>query len=179
MKIVGIVIAKKESKRFNNKNIYIVNGVPMFWHAVCPLLKSNVIDDVYVATDSDIIKEYCRKREVNIIHRGVNAIHNDEPLFSILKHIYKCIENRYDIVVSILANSIGHQAIDIDKCVSMLIKNTELKEVRSCGRGNIENGILAIRESVIYNKHELSTYIGMIKSYGVEIHYEKDLKSLI
>ena len=57
--VVGIVAAKENSNRFPGKNNYMVDGEPMFWHSVKPLLDSDKVDDVYVITDSDYIKSYC------------------------------------------------------------------------------------------------------------------------
>ena len=61
--ILGLVAAKATSKRFPGKNKHILNGEPLFWHSVKPLLNSKLVDDVYVITDSKYIKEYCEEEK--------------------------------------------------------------------------------------------------------------------
>ena len=56
--IVGIVAAKAHSNRFKDKNVHLVDGIPLFWHSVQPLLSASKVDRVCVATDSEFIKDY-------------------------------------------------------------------------------------------------------------------------
>ena len=65
--IVGMVAAKSNSNRFKNRNKYLLNGLPLFWHSVNPMLKSPSIDKVYVLTDSKEILDYCNKNKVDMI----------------------------------------------------------------------------------------------------------------
>ena len=61
---------------------------------------------------------------------------------------------------------------DIQEAIELLINN-DLHEVRSYNKGN-ESG-LAVFKSVVFNKHEISSYIGAIVNDSKEIHYEKDM----
>jgi len=173
MTSVGVVVAKKESKRFPGKNLYKVQGVPLFWHAVEALKKSGV-DDVYVATNSEIISEYCTDRRIKIIWRGVNASENEESLFSLLKFCYKSISKKYDYMVNVLANSIGHTGEDVNKALNLIVENPTLKEIRSYDLRGIENGILVVSTD-IFSRHEISSYVGMIRDNAKEIHCIEDL----
>jgi CMP-N-acetylneuraminic acid synthetase len=174
-KVVGIVVAKNKSSRLPGKNYYPVDGYPMFWHSVSCLLNSSYVDKVYVATDDEEnIASYCKERGVDVIKRGVNSSQPEEPLFDVIKFSYKSIDSSYDIVANVMANSIGHKPEDLDKAIEILVSK-DLKEVRSYSEDNVENGILILDSDVLFEKNQLSSYVGMIQNGAKEIHYLSDL----
>lgn len=174
MSSVGIVCAKKNSSRFPNKNIQDLNGIPLFWYSVLPLVKSSLVDDVYVATDSKDIRTYCENRNVKVIHRGVNANHNDESLLGVLRYAYKCISKSYDNIVTIMANCPRHTQQSVDSAISLL-ENKNLFEVRSFNSLGEESGLLVFREKVILESSEISSYMGFVMSEVKEIHTKEEL----
>lgn len=174
-KTVGIIAAKGNSKRFPNKNIYKINGIPMFWHSVQPLLDSDMVDDVYVTTDSIYIKEYCEKNKINIIWRGINAIRDEEPLLSVINFTYKQIDKKYDNIITIMANCPNHTKENVDNAIK-LINSGRFLEIRSFGNNNEENGLMVFKEDIILNKLQISSHIGSINSNAKEIHTKKDLQ---
>ena len=118
--ILGLVAAKENSIRFKNKNKYIYQGKPLFWHSVSPLLESDEIDDVYVITDSKDIKKYCEDRDVNVIWRPKNATRDEDKLINILRFGYYNLNKDYDIVVSIMANCPGHTVDTINDGIKLI-----------------------------------------------------------
>jgi len=171
---VGIICAKSNSNRFPGKNIYEINGEPMFWHSVKPLLESKKIDKVYVTTDSKFIKEYCEERGVDVIFRKVNAIHDEEPLLGVLRFAYKNIDKSYDNIVTIMANCPFHTSDSVDNAID-LMNNKGLLEVRGFNDENEESGLIILKEKVILNNTQISSHIGFVKSNVKEIHYKEDL----
>lgn len=170
MKTVGLVVAKENSNRFKGKNKHIYQGYPLFYHSV-KILKE-ILDTVYVGTDSDDIADYCDSKGIPVIWRGPNVSNDDEPLFSVLKYCYKYIPTKYDVLVNLLANSIHHEKQNIEKAIDILIKN-DLNEVRSYDENGVENGLLVVNTR-IFTKGEISTYVGMVTSEAKEIHYKND-----
>ena len=174
MKTVGIIIAKENSNRFKGKNIFPVNGKPLFWYNVQCLLDAG-IKDIYVATDSPVIKQYCIDKNINVIDREINIIYDEQAWFDVIKYCYFNLNKKYDVIVSILANCLNHKSEDILKGLELLEKNN-LQEIRSFNKEGVENGIIMLKEKVILTKHEISSYIGSIKTNGKEIHYRDELK---
>ena len=86
--ILGLVAAKENSNRFPGKNKYILDGKPLFWYSVEPLLQSELIDDLYVVTDSEFIQNYCLERNVKTIWRPKNATRDEDKLINILRFAY-------------------------------------------------------------------------------------------
>lgn len=173
--VVGIVAAKENSKRFPGKNNYIVDGKPMFWHSIKPLLDSSMVDDVFVVTDSIKIKEYCEKqKDVNVIWRPKNACRDEDKLISILRFAYYSLDKEYDHMISIMANCPGHTSLDVNKSLT-LVKEKNLREVRSFNDEGEESGILVFSKEILTNNFDVSYYIGSINSNVNEIHYKEEI----
>ena len=174
MSNVGIISAKSNSNRFPNKNIYELDGYPLFWYSVKPLIECKYIDDVYVVTDSHYIKRFCEDRGVKVIWRGVNAIHDEEPLLGVLRYGYKCIDKSYDNIVTIMANCPNHTVEVVNESIEFMMKS-DLLEVRSFNKEGVESGLMIFKEKVILNTLQISSHIGYICSNVKEIHYKEDL----
>ena len=172
--ILGLVAAKDESSRFLGKNKFIYEGKPLFWHSVEPLLQSNLVDDVYVITNSIDIENYCHKNNVKTIWRPKNASRSEDKLISVLRFGYYSLNIDYNIVVSIMANCPGHHSQDINRAVNLLQKNN-LKEVRSFNDNGEENGILVLSKKIMEDNNDISYYMGNIQTQAKEIHYKEDL----
>ena len=172
--ILGLVAAKDNSNRFPGKNKFLYQNKPLFWHSVEPFLKSNLIDEVYVITDSQYIKEYCVKQKVKVIWRPKNASKDEDKLISILRFGYYNLDIEYDKIVSIMANCPGHTVEDINKGIKRL-EEDNLKEVRSFDVNGKENGIIILDKEIIKTNRDISYYLGSINTNAKEIHNKKDL----
>lgn len=172
--IVGIVAAKGTSKRFPGKNLYEVDGAPMFWHSVTPLLASDTVDKVYVTTNSPEIKHFCEENDVDVIWRGPNASRDEDKLITILRYGYYSISEDPDAIVTIMANCPGHTADGVDKVVDLLIDH-KLNEVRTFNEDGQESGLMAFSKKILQSNQDISYYIGATLEDVKEIHYLEDL----
>jgi len=172
--IIGIVTTKKKSRRFPNKNAHFVDGAPLFWHSVQPLLDAKTIDKVYVATDSFFIASYCSVRNVPVIWRNVNATIPEDKLITIIRFVYYSIEEKCDIFVTIMPNCPGHTGRDVDKAVNLL-RERNLREVRSFDNDGEENGLIVYRSDLMETNDDVSYYMGCIINNAKDIHYKEDL----
>ena len=172
--IVGLVAAKETSKRFPGKNYTTVDGYPLFYHSVKALTASKSIDDVYVITDSDKIKSYCKSKNIKVIWRPRNATRNEDKLINILRYAYYSLDTEYDIIVSVMANCPKNTSDDVEKGIELL-RQHDLKEVRSFDKNGVENGIIILNKEIIQDNRDVSYYLGGIITEGKEIHYQEDL----
>ena len=62
--LIAIIAIKKNSKRFARKNLQIINKEPLFWHSIKPFLSVLKPKDIYIATDSQLIKSFCLKKNI-------------------------------------------------------------------------------------------------------------------
>ena len=65
MKIIGIIPARMESSRFYGKPLEKILGIPMIGHVYFRSKMSSILDEVYVATCNDEIKDYSEKQKIN------------------------------------------------------------------------------------------------------------------
>ena len=58
MKTIAIIPARGGSKRLPHKNVLPLGGIPLIAHSILFAKENNqIIDEVYVSTDNDMIKE--------------------------------------------------------------------------------------------------------------------------
>lgn len=67
MKVVGVIPARYKSTRFPGKPLVDICGKPMIWWVYQQCLKVNGLDEIYVATDDNRIKQVCEEYDMNVI----------------------------------------------------------------------------------------------------------------
>ena len=71
-----IIPARGGSKRIKNKNLVPINGIPLIDYTIKHALDSSFQSQIYVSTDSKVLKNHLKKFEINIITRP-KIISND------------------------------------------------------------------------------------------------------
>ncbi|WP_433749063.1 cytidylyltransferase domain-containing protein [Falsibacillus pallidus] len=93
MKTIAIIPARGGSKGLKNKNILPLNGKPMIAYTIEGALKSNILDEVVVSTDSDeimnIAKEY---GAVFPLRRPPHLAEDTTSTIEVIQHV---LEKRY------------------------------------------------------------------------------------
>ncbi len=67
MKVVGIIPARYASTRLPGKPLKDILGYPMIWWVYKRVRTVKELDEIYVATDDDRIKEACEHNEIPVI----------------------------------------------------------------------------------------------------------------
>lgn len=93
MKNIAIIPARGGSKRLPKKNIKLLDGVPLMAFSIL-FAKANrdIIDEIYVSTDDEDIKNIALKYGAKVIDRPENISGDHEPTFSALKHVLQSID---------------------------------------------------------------------------------------
>ncbi len=90
MKNIAIIPARGGSKRLPNKNILLLNGIPLLAHSILYAQNyAELVDAVYVSTDDVRIKEIALEFGAIVIDRPIALSGDLEPTVSALKH---CLE---------------------------------------------------------------------------------------
>ena len=88
MRTIAIIPARGGSKRLPNKNIKMLNGIPLIAHSInYARANSNIIDEVYVTTDNDAIKKVALNYGAKVIDRPKELSGDLEPTISVLDKI--------------------------------------------------------------------------------------------
>lgn len=100
MKTIAIIPARGGSKRLPNKNILLLNGLPLIAHSILYAQNNNaIIDDVYVSTDDKNIKDIALKYGAKVIVRPSHLSGDTEPTVTALKHVLETINETIENVV--------------------------------------------------------------------------------
>lgn len=67
MKVVGVIPARYSSTRFPGKPLADILGMPMIWWVYKRAEKASCLNELYVATDDERIKNICEKYSIPII----------------------------------------------------------------------------------------------------------------
>ena len=67
MKIIGVIPCRYQSSRFPGKSLALISGKPMMWHVYQRALESNVLDDVYIATDDERIVKVANEHNLKTV----------------------------------------------------------------------------------------------------------------
>ena len=95
MKNIAIIPARGGSKRLPNKNILLLDGIPLIAHSIIYAQKNaTIIDAVFVSTDDKKIKEIAIKYGAKVIDRPIELAGDLEPTVSALKHCLEIINDK-------------------------------------------------------------------------------------
>lgn len=95
MHTVAIIPARYNSSRFKGKPLADICSRPMIWWVYNQVKKSNKINEVYVATDNDTIKEVCQQYNIPCLMTSPNHKTSTQRIYEAAKNIkadiYICI----------------------------------------------------------------------------------------
>lgn len=100
MKTIAIIPARGGSKRLPNKNVLLLNGMPLIAHSILyAQANARVIDEVYVSTDDATIKEMAIAYGAKVIDRPIEISGDLDPTVSALQHVLKSIDEEIESVI--------------------------------------------------------------------------------
>ena len=99
IKTIAIIPARGGSKRLPNKNLMLLNGIPLLAHSILFAQKHSFIDAVYVTTDDANIKKFALEYGAKVIDRPVALSGDFEPTISALKHVLEQIAPVENIIL--------------------------------------------------------------------------------
>jgi len=121
MKIVGMVPARLQSSRLPEKALIDILGLPMVIHTCKRVQLAKRLDEVYLVTDSEQIKQAGEKYGVNVIMTGPHHKTGSDRLAE------ACQKIDCDIVVNIQGDEPLVYPDHIDAIVSPLIKDLSIQ----------------------------------------------------
>lgn len=138
--IAALILGRGGSVGFPGKNTYKVLGRPMMEYAILAAQNSKYVDEIYVSTDSDEIKEIARKNNVNVIDRPdylctKEALHQDAMVhgYNFIKNLGKDIE----LIVLLQCNAPFILASLIDEGIEILREKTEFDSAATVSKYNM------------------------------------------
>lgn len=100
MKTIAIIPARGGSKRLPNKNSLLLGNYPLLVHSILFAQANNeIIDEIYVSTDDEKIKEIALQFGAIVINRPAAISGDLEPTITTLQHVLQSINEGVDNVV--------------------------------------------------------------------------------
>lgn len=129
MKILGIIPARKGSKRIPNKNWKLLNGRPLVEYIISSALKSKLLDDIVITTDSkEVIEIGSKFSNIEIIERPDSLADDESPAIDYVDHAISILESKnnckYEIIVILQPTSPLTLSEDIDNTINELLNST-------------------------------------------------------
>lgn len=128
-KIAAIIPARKGSKGIPNKNITLLNGIPLIEHTIKEAKKVAIIDKIIVSTDSKEIYDIAKKYHIEIKGLRPKKISNDTAvLYDVIRYeIYnnKLIELGYDVLVLLQPTSPLRRSYMIENSIISFIDENQ------------------------------------------------------
>ncbi len=143
MKIVGVIPARYGSSRFEGKPLADIFGKPMIWWTYHRVLQVKELDEVYVATDDERIREVCQTYEMNVVMTSKEHpthVHRIQEFSqSVEADLYVCVCGDEPIIDEKIIPNVIPKEIKSDMFVSALMREiTDPTEVIDPAKIKIE-----------------------------------------
>ncbi len=112
MKVIAVIPARLNSKRFKGKVLYPFNKKPLLFYVWQPLMKAKEIDRVIIATDDKSIKRTAENFGAEVISTSKKHKTGTDRLAEIAKKV------RGDIYINFQADNFGLKSNTIDKIIT-------------------------------------------------------------
>lgn len=176
MKVLVIIPAKLDSKRLKNKNIQLVNGLPMFMHSVNYARDSKYNDvDIIVSSESDIVKDICNNHNVQFYKRPIKLC-GDVEVVDVYEYVVNNLNKTYDIVVGLQPDN-PNRTHTLDKCIKYMVENN-YDDLITVNPNFKRSGSVRIFKYNYLKEGQVSKRLGCIRDEAIDIHYKKDLNKI-
>ncbi len=123
---IGIIHARKGSKRIKNKCLQLIDGKPMVQYSMEAAKESN-LDAVYVTTDDYLIKEIGEKVGIEILDRPKELAEDVASEFVTIDAVHRVTHSRNvrpDVILTIQPTTPFMSPKDINRCLSKINTRT-------------------------------------------------------
>ena len=129
MKTFAFIFARGGSKGLPKKNILNLGGLPLIAHSILSAKNNQMIDDVFVSTDSNEIAEVSKTFEAKIIKRPKELAQDDSSEWLSWNHAINYVHDQgyvFNRFISLPATAPLRADEDINKCLLALKGNVDV-----------------------------------------------------
>jgi len=124
-KIIAIIPARGNSERIPKKNLKILGGKPLIVHTFEQAKSSKFIDDIYVSTEDQDIKNISLSHNIKVINRPVELAAHTSKMHPVIQHAISTLEETPDIIVLLQPTSPFRKTLTIDKAITSFLDADE------------------------------------------------------
>lgn len=181
-KVCVIIPARGGSKRLKYKNIYKLKNKPLICWSIDACNESKYVDFLCVSTEDSKISEVVRDHNTGVfIHKRHKDLSRDNvfkmvAIRSAYDEIFK-IKNKFDIIISLQANSPQITGKIIDNAIESFLQN-DRNELISVNSNFMQNAAFRIMRHNTVHQLELSTRCGFFVCDLIDVHTIEDVKKI-
>ena len=137
MNILCTICARSDSKGLKNKNVKMINGIPLVAHSIIQAKKSRAFDKIVVSTDSKKIQKIARFYEAECwFLRPKYLASGTIAKLPVIKHLLleseKKFNTKFDIIMDLDVTSPLRLIKDIKNSFKQFLKNKSINMVSVC-----------------------------------------------
>jgi CMP-N-acetylneuraminic acid synthetase len=163
MSVLGIILARKNSKRLPGKNTKLLNNKPLIEYTIDAAIQSGIIDTLVISTDdykiADIMAGYYNEYEKPIMHyrqRPDYLCTDNAPSEESVLHAMDSVD-KHDYVILLQPTSPLRQGCDITGSFNAMIDYGWNGIATFNGKNGKLNGAVYIDEwDALYNKRQFT-----------------------
>ena len=122
MKIVAIIPARAGSRGIPNKNIRIIGDNPLIYYSIMNAIKSTMITDVTVSTDSPEVRIIAQQMGVSVHWRDASLCGDDVTLDAVVADAIPK-DQKWDYIVTMQPTSPTLRVTTLDTAIKYTIEN--------------------------------------------------------
>lgn len=168
--VLGIVCARKGSKRLPDKNIQRIDGMTLVERAAKTLSDAG-IRSIVITSDFELDFDPTLYHAEHL-YRTPNVSADDVPLQETVKWAYYSLGQQADYIVFLMPNCPMVTPQVVGNALKMIQKES-FNVVRSYGPDGHENGLIVVRTKYLLD-HFVDVYCGCVICEGKEIHDRQD-----
>lgn len=96
---MAIIPARSGSKGIKDKNIHLLNGVPLMAYSIRAAIDSNIFESIIVSTDSPIYAGIAKEYGADVMMRDPELATDDATTYDVIKNILNQISGHLDYFV--------------------------------------------------------------------------------
>lgn len=151
-KVIGIIPAKKNSLRLKNKNIQKIKNLMLFEISIINALKSKIVDEIVVSSNSNFILNKSKKLGVKILKRPNSLCRNNIDANKVIKNLIDNLDiktkKQNPYLVYLQPTSPFRKSKHIDNAFKCLKKNNHNLVSVCIGNKSIYKSIYSDRKKI-------------------------------
>lgn len=159
-KIIVVIPAKSHSNRLENKNISKINGKTLIEHSIEYAKSSKYVKEIFVSSDSDLIKKISLDNKVNYIERPKNLLGEAEVADIYVDFVNKIECSKFDYLVGLQPDHPDREN-ELDKLIEYSV-NKNYMDLFTVNKDGTRNGSVRIIEIKYLLKGKMSRRVGSV-----------------
>jgi hypothetical protein len=147
--IAALLLGREGSIGFPGKNFYKILGRPLMEYPLLAAINSELVDEIYVSTDSPKIREISQRNGVNLIDRPdylcTKEALGEDAFVHGYKYIKEHLKKEIEFMVLLHCNGPCVLANQIDEGVGILCKNPDYDSAVTVSEYNMYSPVRARR----------------------------------